>query len=128
MQRRTFIVGLSVLIPKHFKANPAYVIAAPCIDVKDTACVDVCPVDCIHPTKKEAKFKTARQLFIDPAECIDCGACVPVCPKEAIFPLDKLPANWKEYSELNARYYGRSPKEPQKKAAPKQPARKKESK
>ena len=28
-----------------------YVIAEPCIGVKDTACVDACPVDCIHPRR-----------------------------------------------------------------------------
>lgn len=64
----------------------AYVIAEPCIGVKDTACVDVCPVDCIHPRKDEADFAEAPQLYIDPDECIDCGACVPVCPVSAIFP------------------------------------------
>ena len=45
-----------------------YVIAQPCIDVKDKACVDVCPVDCIHPIDGE----DVKQLFIDPDECIDC--------------------------------------------------------
>ena len=50
-----------------------YVIAQPCIDVKDKACVDVCPVDCIHPIDGE----DVNQLFIDPDECIDCGACEP---------------------------------------------------
>ena len=52
----------------------AYTIAEPCIDVKDTACVDVCPVDCIHPTKSEAEaFGQVHQLYIHPEECIDCG-------------------------------------------------------
>ena len=58
----------------------AYVIAEPCIGTKDTACVDACPVDCIHPKKDEAGHAEADQLFIDPVECIDCGACVPVVP------------------------------------------------
>src|ERR1700691_864345 len=62
-----------------------YVIAEPCIGTKDTACVDACPVDCIHPKKDEAKYGETDQLFIDPVECIDCGACVPVCPVSAIF-------------------------------------------
>jgi NAD-dependent dihydropyrimidine dehydrogenase PreA subunit len=52
----------------------AYVIAEPCISVEDTACVGVCPCDCIHPTKNEAEFATAPQLFIHPDGCIDCGA------------------------------------------------------
>src|ERR1035438_909564 len=55
----------------------AYVIAEPCIGTKDTACVDSCPVDCIHPKKDSDKFATEEMLYIDPVECIDCGACVP---------------------------------------------------
>ena len=56
----------------------AYVIAEPCIGTKDTACVDACPVDCIHPKKDEPNHADAELLYIDPVECIDCGACVPV--------------------------------------------------
>jgi len=63
----------------------AYVIAEPCIGVKDTACVDACPVDCIHPRRDEAHFEAEGMLYIDPVECIDCGACMPVCPVSAIF-------------------------------------------
>jgi len=85
----------------------AYVIAEPCIGVKDTACVDACPVDCIHPRKDESAFATEVQLYIDPVECIDCGACVPVCPVSAIFALDDLPEKWKHFAEINAKYYGR---------------------
>jgi len=51
----------------------AYVIAEPCIGTKDTACVDVCPVDCIHPRKDEPAFESETQLYIHPTECIDCG-------------------------------------------------------
>src|SRR3989442_12947811 len=57
-----------------------YVIAEPCIGTKDTACVDVCPVDCIHPRKDEPSFEAETQLYINPAERIDCGACVQVSP------------------------------------------------
>src|SRR5512146_1778313 len=85
----------------------AYVIAEPCIGTKDTACVDACPVDWIHPGKGEAVFETEVQLYIDPVECIDCGACVPVCPVSAIFALDDLPEKWKQYAETNAKHYGR---------------------
>ena len=53
-----------------------YVIGEPCIDVMDTACTEECPVDCI--------YEGARKLYINPKECIDCGACEPVCPVEAI--------------------------------------------
>ncbi len=83
----------------------AYVIAEPCIGTKDTACVDVCPVDCIHPRKDEASFESAQQLYINPDECIDCGACVPVCPVTAIFALEDLPEKWAQYTKINADYY-----------------------
>ena len=85
----------------------ACVIAEPCIGVKDTACVDACPVDCIHPRKDESRFAGDPQLYIDPVECIDCVACVPVCPVSAIFALEDLPTRWEEYTEKNAEYYGR---------------------
>ena len=82
----------------------------PCIGTKDTACVDACPVDCIHP-KKDTQYEDGRpgfdvvdQLFIDPVECIDCGACVPVCPVSAIFALDDLPEKWHSYIAKNANY------------------------
>src|SRR5207253_1411204 len=87
-----------------------YVIAEPCIGTKDTACVDACPVDCIHPKKNTTyddgrpTFDSVPQLYIDPVECIDCGACVPVCPVSAIFALDDLPEQWKQYTELNESY------------------------
>jgi NAD-dependent dihydropyrimidine dehydrogenase PreA subunit len=73
-----------------------YIIAEPCIGTKDTACVDVCPVDCIHPTKNETEeFEKETKLYIDPEECIDCGACEPVCPVEAIFEEAAVPDKWK---------------------------------
>ena len=87
----------------------AYVIAEPCIGTKDTACVDACPVDCIHPKKDEPAHAEEEMLYIDPVECIDCGACVPVCPVSAIFALDDLPEKWKAFTERNAAYYGRTP-------------------
>jgi NAD-dependent dihydropyrimidine dehydrogenase PreA subunit len=83
----------------------AYVIAEPCIGTKDSACVDVCPVDCIHPRKDEAGHDTEKQLYINPVECIDCGACVPVCPVTAIFALEDLPEKWTSYTPINADYY-----------------------
>ena len=61
------------------------VITDPCIGTKDTACVDVCPVDCIHPRKDEEEFEAAAILYVHPEECIDCGACVPACPVTAIY-------------------------------------------
>ncbi len=83
----------------------AYVITEPCIGTKDTACVDVCPVDCIHPRKDEPEFESARILNIHPDECIDCGACVPACPVEAIFALDEVPEKWKSYIDENQAYF-----------------------
>ncbi len=74
----------------------AYVIAEPCVDVKDLACVAVCPVDCIY------EFEGENQLFIHPEECIDCDACRPECPVEAIFPLEDVPSQWQQYIELNS--------------------------
>jgi NAD-dependent dihydropyrimidine dehydrogenase PreA subunit len=78
-----------------------YIIAEPCINVKDTACVDVCPVDCIHPRMDEAGFSEAVQLYINPDECIDCGACEPACPVTAIFPEEEVPEEWKQYIQIN---------------------------
>jgi NAD-dependent dihydropyrimidine dehydrogenase PreA subunit len=85
----------------------AYIICEPCVGTKDTACVDVCPVDCIHPRKDEPAFAAAEMLYIHPDECIDCGACVPACPVDAIFALDETPRNWSEFIEKNAEYYDR---------------------
>ena len=75
----------------------AYVIAEPCIDVKDKACVDECPVDCI--------YEGPRMLYIHPDECVDCDACVPVCPVTAIFPEDDLPSEWKQFTAVNAEWF-----------------------
>ena len=86
----------------------AYVITEPCIGTKDSACVDVCPVDCIHPRKDEPDFESAKYLSIHPDECIDCGACVPACPVEAIFALDEVPDKWREYIDIDARYFGQA--------------------
>jgi NAD-dependent dihydropyrimidine dehydrogenase PreA subunit len=83
----------------------AYLIAAPCIGVKDTACVDACPVDCIHPRKDEAEFAETPQLYIDSDNCICCGACVPACPVSAIFLAEDLPPQWKDYAQKNAEFY-----------------------
>jgi NAD-dependent dihydropyrimidine dehydrogenase PreA subunit len=83
----------------------AYVIAEPCMDVKDTACIDACPVDCIHPRKDEREFSSVRQLYIDGENCICCAACVPVCPVSAIYLAEELPEKWKGYAQLNAGFY-----------------------
>lgn len=83
----------------------AFVIAEPCIGTKDTACVDACPVDCIHPKKSEGDFASSPMLFINPIECIDCGACVPACPVAAIYAEGDLPEKWEKYLKINAEHY-----------------------
>lgn len=83
----------------------AYVIAEPCIGSKDTACVEVCPVDCIHPAPGEQGYEDAEMLHIDPDECIDCDACAEACPVAAVFAEDQLPEDLKHFAERNADYY-----------------------
>jgi ferredoxin len=79
-----------------------FVITDPCIGTKDSACVDVCPVDCIHPRKDEPEFESATMLYIHPEECIDCGACVPACPVSAIYEShDSTPASQKALIAAN---------------------------
>ena len=82
-----------------------YVITEPCIGVKDASCVDVCPVDCIHPRPGTPEFEKMEMLYIDPDECIDCGACEPACPVEAIFPDFDLPPEHQKFLEMNAAYF-----------------------
>ncbi len=74
-----------------------YVIAFPCVDLKDKACIEECPVDCI--------YEGDRMLYIQPDECVDCGACEPVCPVEAIFYEDDVPDEWKDYTAANAEFF-----------------------
>jgi len=72
---------------------------------KDTLCVNVCPVDCIHPRTDESDFADAKMLHIDPDTCIDCGLCADECPEKAIFPDADVPDEWKQYVQLNAEHY-----------------------
>ncbi|MER5642471.1 ferredoxin [Kitasatospora sp. NPDC002227] len=74
----------------------AYVIAQPCVDVKDKACVEECPFDCI--------YEGGRMLYIHPDECTDCGACEVVCPVEAIFYEDDTPEQWRPFNAANAEF------------------------
>lgn len=74
-----------------------YVITLPCVDVKDRACVDECPVQCI--------YEGPRTLYIHPDECVDCGACEPVCPTEAIYYEDDLPSEMHEWRDINAKFF-----------------------
>jgi ferredoxin len=74
-----------------------YVIAQPCVDVKDKSCIEECPVDCI--------YEGPRALYIQPDECVDCGACEPVCPVEAVFYEDDLPEEWADFGTANAEIF-----------------------
>ena len=74
-----------------------YVIASPCIDVNDKACIDECPVDCI--------YEGERKSYINPRECIDCGACEPVCPVEAISQDRRVPGEAAEFIEDNRAFF-----------------------
>jgi NAD-dependent dihydropyrimidine dehydrogenase PreA subunit len=76
-----------------------YVIGETCIDVKDKACVEVCPVDCIIGSDED------RMLYINPLECIDCGACVDPCPVDAIYAEEDLPREWSHFTEINEQYF-----------------------
>jgi NAD-dependent dihydropyrimidine dehydrogenase PreA subunit len=75
-----------------------YVITAACIDVTDKSCMEECPVDCI--------YEGHRKLYINPVECIDCGACEPVCPTEAIIQDRRVPDDQREFVADNARFFG----------------------
>jgi NAD-dependent dihydropyrimidine dehydrogenase PreA subunit len=74
-----------------------YTIAEPCVDLKDKACIEECPVDCI--------YEGTRMLYIHPDECVDCGACEPVCPVEAIYYEDDVPEQWNQYTQINADFF-----------------------
>lgn len=76
----------------------AYIIAEPCIGVKDASCVAVCPVDCI--------YEGEDMYYINPDECIDCGACEPECPVEAIFADDSVPEQWQSFIQKNRDFFG----------------------
>jgi NAD-dependent dihydropyrimidine dehydrogenase PreA subunit len=78
-------------------APVTYVIAEPCVDLLDKACIEECPVDCIYEGK--------RMLYIHPDECVDCGACEPVCPVEAIFYEDDVPEKWRDYYQANVDFF-----------------------
>lgn len=82
-----------------------YVITNACIGSKDTSCVDVCPVDAIHPSMEEEGYEGVEQLFIDPSTCIDCDACRTVCPTNAIYAKASVPPELADAIERNARHY-----------------------
>lgn len=100
----TWLPGLSVTVTFELltsiqtflesESHMTHVVAEPCFNCKYTDCVTVCPVECF--------YEGEAMLFIHPEECIDCEACVPECPPAAIFHEDNLPAEWSDYTALNA--------------------------
>ena len=94
----------------------SFIIAEQCVGTCNTACVDVCPVDCIHgPCDRKGAGAEVHedgfdpdglQLYIDPEECIDCGACEPECPVEAIFDEPDVPEEWNKYIKMNYEFFG----------------------
>src|SRR5205085_8174651 len=98
-------IELTPPVLRYYRAVPiyegvsrvTYVIAETCVDVKDKACIEECPVDCI--------YEGNRMLYIHPDECVDCGACEPVCPVEAIFYEDDVPEQWKNYYAVNVEFF-----------------------
>jgi ferredoxin len=80
-----------------------YVIASPC--VADFSCVEICPVNAIHPVPSDGAFDDAHQLYINPTTCVNCGVCVAACPVGAIYEEDALPQHWKHYTRINREYF-----------------------
>ena len=92
-----------------------FIIMEACEGTCDASCIHVCPVDCIYPPKgfkleseedKEKIRAAGEQLYINPDECIDCGACEPECPVEAILPEEEVPDDQKEYIRKNYERFG----------------------
>jgi NAD-dependent dihydropyrimidine dehydrogenase PreA subunit len=75
----------------------AFLIGAGCIDVADRSCVEVCPVDCI--------YEGNRKLYINPNECIDCGACESACPVSAITFTRVMTPDDVPFAGDNARFF-----------------------
>ncbi|NMO91701.1 ferredoxin [Actinomycetospora sp. TBRC 11914] len=74
-----------------------YVVTEPCVDVLDKSCIEECPVDCL--------YEGERMMYIQPDECVDCGACEPVCPQEAIFYEEDVPEQWSAFVSANADFF-----------------------
>jgi ferredoxin len=79
----------------------AYVVTQPCIAERNKSCMDVCPVDCIY----EGSGDLDQMVYINPDECIDCGACESACPVTAIFEESAVPDEWIDYVELNREWF-----------------------
>jgi ferredoxin len=80
-------------------AAMTYIVTETCVDLKDKSCIEVCPVDCIHEAAED------RMVYIDPDECIDCGACVDPCPVDAIFAEEDVPEAQVLFVDINKVYF-----------------------
>src|SRR5512141_1638469 len=89
--------GSTPPVPRSWRNSMPFVIAEPCIGVKDKSCVEVCPVNCI--------YEGEDQFYIHPDECIDCQACEAACPVQAIFPDNGVPEKWKSFTEKNRAHF-----------------------
>ena len=85
--------------PWYTRGDMTYVVTETCIDLKDKSCIEVCPVDCIHEADED------RMVFIDPDECIDCGACVDPCPVDAIYAEEDVPSAQVSFVDINKVYF-----------------------
>lgn len=74
-----------------------YTIAEPCVDIKDKACIEECPVDCI--------YEGARTMYINPDECVECGACRLLCEVDAIYFEGDLPEEERKFLADNAAFF-----------------------
>jgi NAD-dependent dihydropyrimidine dehydrogenase PreA subunit len=74
-----------------------YVIGRACVDVMDKSCVRECPVDCI--------YEGGRALYINPDECVDCGACKSACRVGAIYYEIDLPEDERQHLSDNAAFF-----------------------
>ncbi len=97
----------------------SFIIGKSCVGCVDTACVNVCPVDCINGPiyidRRGDEVRTMsteelfdKQLFIDPEMCINCGACIPECPVDAIYrdEAEAISLGDEESIHKNYQFYG----------------------
>jgi NAD-dependent dihydropyrimidine dehydrogenase PreA subunit len=74
-----------------------YVIGRECVDVVEKSCVQECPVDCI--------YEGARTMYINPDECVECGACKMTCAVGAIYWDEDLPDDQRQHLDDNAAFF-----------------------
>ncbi|KAA3605176.1 MAG: ferredoxin family protein [Planctomycetota bacterium] len=86
-----------------------FVIGEKCLGERYATCVEVCPVECIHP----GQYQGQDFMIIDPEECIDCAVCKPECPVDAIFEDEEAPEEWiRINAELAPEFRNNPPVEP----------------